>query len=117
MGKASRNKGQRIERELVHLHVAAGIPAERVPLSGAAGGSFTGDLRIAGTLRAEVKARGDGSGFVTLERWLGEQDVLFLKRDRQPPLVCMPWATYLALMQAAAGRPPGPPLVRGTCPG
>ena|SRR6266568_8678594 len=33
----SHTKGQRIERELVHLHQDAGIPATGVPLSGAAG--------------------------------------------------------------------------------
>src|SRR4051812_36685046 len=39
MARMSRTKGQRIERELVHLHLDAGIPASRVPLSGAAGGA------------------------------------------------------------------------------
>jgi Holliday junction resolvase len=39
MARMSRDKGQRIERELVHLHLDAGIPASRVPLSGAAGGN------------------------------------------------------------------------------
>lgn len=86
MGKMSRDKGQRIERELVHLHQAAGIDASRVPLSGAVGGAYSGDLRI-GALTAEVKARASGSGFVQLERWLGEHALLFLKRDRQRPLV------------------------------
>ncbi len=33
MARRSREKGQRIERELVHLHLDAGIPASRVPLS------------------------------------------------------------------------------------
>ena len=40
MARLSRDKGQRIERELVHLHLDAGIPASRVPLSGAAGERF-----------------------------------------------------------------------------
>jgi hypothetical protein len=38
MGEMSRDKGQRIEYELVHLHTDSGIPANHVPLSGAAGG-------------------------------------------------------------------------------
>ena len=40
-----------------------GIAAERVPLSGAAGGPYTGDVVTAGKLRAEVNANASGSGF------------------------------------------------------
>jgi hypothetical protein len=71
MAKMSRDKGQRIERELAHLHVDAGIPATRVPLSGAAGGAFSGDLHIL-DFTAEVKAPKDGRGFRQLEAWLGD---------------------------------------------
>jgi hypothetical protein len=56
MARRSRDKGQRIEGELVYLHQNAGIPASHVPLSGAVGGEYAGDLRIL-DLRAEVKAR------------------------------------------------------------
>jgi len=103
MAKMSRDKGQRIERELVHLHQDAGIPATRVPLSGATGGAYAGDLRIL-DLIAEVKARKDGSGFKQLEAWLGEHDVLFLRRDRQRPLVLMPWEVYVQLIQSYQRR-------------
>ena len=105
MGRMSRRKGQRIENELVHLHHECGIPAERVPLSGAQGGSFSGDLVIDGRYRAEVKARGDGAGFRTLERWLGDHDLLFLRRDRQRPLVVMEWDTYAAWLQCRTEVP------------
>jgi len=98
MGKKSQRKGTRIERELARLHRDAQIHAERVPLSGAAGGLFAGDLRVAGTLRAEVKARASGEGFKTLERWLGGNDLLFLRRDRAKPLVVMEWDTYVRMM-------------------
>lgn len=99
----SKRKGNRIERELVHLHQAAGIEAERVPLSGAAGGSYSGDLVIGIDWRAEVKARANGEGFKTLEKWLGDNDMLFLRRDRAAPMVLMPWAVYARLMGAQAG--------------
>ena len=93
-GKRSRDKGQRIEREIVNLHREIGVDAERVPLSGAAGGTFDGDIVIAGTFKAEVKARAGGQGFKTLTRWLADHDVLFLREDRETPLVVMPWRTY-----------------------
>lgn len=89
-----------MEREIVHLHRDAGLPAERVPLSGAAGGGFSGDVIIDGDLRAEVKARAHGEGFKTLERWLGDNHFLFLRRDRSTPIVVMPWDVYLKLMQS-----------------
>ena len=44
MANMSRDKGQRIKCELVHLHQDAGIPATRGPLSGAAGGEYAGAL-------------------------------------------------------------------------
>ena len=99
VGNLSRIKGQRIERELVHRHHAAGIPASRVPLSGAAGGEYAGDLRVL-DFTAEVKARKDGSGFKQLEAWLGQHSLLFLRRDRQRPLVVLPWETYITIMHA-----------------
>ncbi len=97
-GKQSRDKGNRIEREIVHLHTDNGIPAQRVPLSGAAGGLYKGDIQI-GDWRAEVKARANGEGFKTLEGWLGDNDLLFLRKDRSAPVVVMTWDAYLKLMK------------------
>ena len=87
MGRRSRDKGARRERAIAELHMACGLRAERVPLSGAAhyrGNSADVDLYVRGgtPVRAEIKARGDGDGFRTLERWLGTNDALFLWRDR-----------------------------------
>ena len=45
-----------------------------------------------------MKARAGGEGFKTLERWLGGNDALFLRRDRAMPLVVLPWATYCRLV-------------------
>ena len=53
MGRMSKRKGNRIEREIVNLLKEAGVHAKRVPLSGQVGGSFV----IEGVYRAEVKAR------------------------------------------------------------
>ena len=99
MGKASRDKGARVEREIVNRCRELGIAAERVPLSGAAGGSYTGDVIVAG-MRCEIKARKDGSGFLTLERWLGDNDALILRRDRAEPMVVLPWVRFTALVGA-----------------
>jgi hypothetical protein len=88
-GHRSRAKGDRIEREIVSRHAAIGIKAERYPLSG--GSRFRGsghDIGIyafgtdAAPLVAEVKSRRSGAGFVTLEKWLGEYDCLFLSSEQ-----------------------------------
>jgi Holliday junction resolvase len=109
VGKASRDKGARVEREMVDRHKAIGIHAARVPLSGAAGGRFSGDVDVyafgadAAPLVSEVKARKDGAGFATLERWLGDNDLIFLRRDRADPLVVLPWSTWQRMLGANHG--------------
>jgi Holliday junction resolvase len=104
-GARHRRKGDRVERELVHLHTNIGIKAERYPLSGAScfrGSGHDLDIYVFGLdetpLVAEVKARKDGSGFATLERWLGEYDVLFLRRDHAEPLALVPWRVWARLL-------------------
>ncbi len=105
MGNMSRRKGGRIEREIVVLHMAAGIHAEKVPLSGAAGGRFKADVdvyalgRDAAPLVTEVKARANGEGFATLARWLGDNDAIFLRQNNAQPLVCLPWRSWLRLLR------------------
>ncbi|MHB1328629.1 MAG: hypothetical protein ACYC2K_10555 [Gemmatimonadales bacterium] len=101
MGAMSRRKGGRVEREIVNTLKAAGIPAERVPLSGAHGGSFAGDVVVAKRWRSEVKARKTGGGFKQLEKWLGANDMLILKRNNADPMVLLPWDLAKALLLAA----------------
>jgi Holliday junction resolvase len=105
-GAQHRRKGARAEREIVERHKGIGIHAERYPLSGASrfrGSGHDIDLypfgRGAAPLVAEVKSRKDGGGFVQLERWLGEFDVLFLRRSHADPLVVIPWSTWAALLE------------------
>jgi hypothetical protein len=105
MGKPSRDKGLRRERAIVEIHAKAGLRAERVPLSGAVryrGNGGDVDLYVRGRepLKAEVKARGEGDGFKTLERWLGDNDALFLWRDRAAPFVVLSLPVWLEV----AGR-------------
>jgi Holliday junction resolvase len=80
VSRVSRDKGARIEREIVRLHLELGVKAERAPLSGAA------------------HYRGNGEGFALLERWLGDADMLFLRRNRAEPLVVVPWRVWARLL-------------------
>jgi hypothetical protein len=50
-------------------------------------------------LVAECKARRNGGGFVQLERWLGEFDALFLRRNHADPLVLVPWKVWARLLE------------------
>jgi hypothetical protein len=89
-GRAPRRKGNRLERALVRVLQAHGLAAERVPLSGAVGGRFGGDMVIpmmGRDLCVEVKAR--AGGFRELYSWLAERDLLIVKADRQEPLVVL----------------------------
>ena len=106
MSRSQRRKGVERERALVNLHRKLGVHAERVPLSGAAryqGGSHDVDIypfgRDAGALVGEVKARKNGEGFVTIENWLAENDLLFLWRDRTDPLIVIPWRVWLIILE------------------
>jgi hypothetical protein len=104
-GARHRRKGDRIEREIVEAHRAVGVHAERYPLSGAnrfRGSGHDIDIyafgREAAPLVAECKARRNG-GFVQLERWLGEYDLLVLKRNYADPLVLLPWRAWACLLE------------------
>lgn len=44
-GRRSRDKGNRAERAVVRFLQDRGFAAERIPLSGSAGGKFAGDIR------------------------------------------------------------------------
>jgi len=108
MGKKSRDKGQREERAIVHAFQDAGIAAERIPLSGAAGGSFAGDVSIPvmNTDRTfEAKVRADG--FKQIYDWLGDNYGLFLRRDRSPRLVVLRESDFIDLVDCARVYWPG----------
>jgi hypothetical protein len=104
-GARHRRKGDRIERELVAMHRALGFRCERYPSSGATrfrGSGHDLDLYLNGPDDAprvfESKARGNGNGFVTLEKWMQDFDGLFLRRDHADATVVLPWRTWVALL-------------------
>jgi Holliday junction resolvase len=105
-GARHRQKGNRIEREIVEAHRAIGVHAERYPLSGASrfrGSGHDIDLYIFGADEApavaEVKSRKSGAGFTVLETWLGEFDALFLRRNHADALVVLPWRVWARLLE------------------
>ena len=91
-GRASREKGSRVERLIVaRLQEEAGLAAERIPLSGSAGGRFSGDVSVpllGRDHRVEVKCR--ARGFQQLYAWLDGNDFLIIKQDHAEPLVVVP---------------------------
>ncbi|MGO9681179.1 MAG: hypothetical protein ACLPTZ_00950 [Beijerinckiaceae bacterium] len=103
-GRRSRQKGNRLERALVRALQDSGFAAERVPLSGSAGGSYLGDLTVPllGVDRTvEVKVR--GAGFRRLYAWLEQRDLLIIRADRAEPLVVIP-LKFAAEIAIAAER-------------
>ena len=105
-GARHRRKGDRLEREILARHRALSIHSERYPLSGATrfrGQGHDVDVYPFGTgeapIVAEVKGRRNGSGFVTLEKWLGAYDALFLRKNNADPLVLLPWRVWALLLE------------------
>lgn len=86
MPNRSKEKGTRFEYEVRDIARAAGHTADRVPLSGAAGGEFESDLIINGE-RYECKVR--RTGFGQIYKWLGRNIGLFIKADRSEPLIVL----------------------------
>jgi len=84
LGRKSKDKGYRLEHELVEKLKELGMNAERIPLSGRLGGSFSNDLIVNGK-RGEVKGR--ANGFKSLYKWLDGVDILFVRADNREWLV------------------------------
>jgi Holliday junction resolvase len=101
MGKASRDKGNRKERELVNDLHAAGIKAMRVPLSGATDYA-KGDVDVYvpwrdAPLIGEAKARTIMPEY--LFTWLGDNDFLALKADRKDWLIVLSFERFKELLK------------------
>ncbi len=100
MGKKERDKGMRGEREFKKI-----VNGERVPLSGAAGGRYTGDVMMPvgkADWKVEVKKREDG--FKMQYRWLDDNDALAMKADHRPWLICMELETFMDLISVIDKR-------------
>lgn len=103
MSSKSKRRGYAVEKLLERKHRDAGIPCERVPLSGSIGGAYAGDLAIPSVsgreFTIESKARKTGTGFKVLEGWMEDKDILMIKRNNQEPMVVMSWEIYEKLMK------------------
>src|SRR5262249_62079704 len=116
-GARHRRVGNACEREVVDRHHALGIKAERYPLSGASrfrGSGHDVDIYVFGNeeapLVAEVKKRKDGAGFTTLENWLGQYDLLVLRRNHADPMIVLPWRVWAQLLgRVRPGAPKSTP--------
>ena len=104
MTAMQRNKGARVERDIVNRHKALGVHAERVPISGASTYTHPYDVDVYPfglcfePMVAEVKAEQRAIP-KTIIKQLGEADLLFMKPDRQDPYVFMPWATWARILE------------------
>lgn len=89
-GKRSKDKGRREEQAIVNAWRKRGFACERVPLSGALGGEHSGDVKlwtIFGHLIFEAKIR--ANGFKKIYEWLGDNDALCIRADRNQRLYVM----------------------------
>jgi Holliday junction resolvase len=106
-GRSSRDKGNRLERALVRLLQDRGLAAERVPLSGSAGGSYLGDVTVPVIGRdLVVEAKSRATGFAQLYAWLEGRDILVVKADRRDALVILPLRLAAEIAAAAERRKP-----------
>jgi Holliday junction resolvase len=104
-GRASRDKGNRLERAIVRLLQDHGLGAECIPLTGSAGGSFSGDVTtplIGRDLTIECKSR--ANGFLKLYAWLEGRHILVVKADRRDALVILPLRLAAEIATAAERR-------------
>ena len=96
MPNRSRQKGDRFERDCVDRLKEMGLKAQRVPLSGAAGGMFGSDIIVAGR-KVECKTR--KRAWLELFNWLPGNHALMIKADRTETLVVMTLETYAEMLK------------------
>jgi hypothetical protein len=96
MANRSAEKGSRFERACVDRLKELGLEAQRVPLSGAAGGMFGSDIVVAGR-KIECKTR--KRAWMDLFNWLPGNHALMIKADRTETLVVMSLETYADMLK------------------
>ncbi len=100
MPNKSRQKGDRFEVDCVNTIRAAGLQAQRVPLSGAAGGMFSGDLHVQVCDRIEkIECKTRARAWLDLYGWIVDNYALFIKRDRCETLVVLRLSDFIRLQK------------------
>ncbi len=106
MGKASRDKGNRRELQIVAMHLAAGVHAKKVSRMYGPDEDvlvYT-DLYPDCPLVCEVKGRKSARGFwQKIKDAIAGKHVLFLIEDREEPLVVLPWAVWARIIGGGNG--------------
>lgn len=98
MPNPQRQKGDRFERQCIADLAELGVQAARVPLSGAAGGEFSGDLRVEVCGQIEqIECKCRKRAWSDLFGWLPGNFALFIKADRTDTLVVMSLDTFARL--------------------
>ncbi len=113
MGKKSRDKGARFELAIVAILQSMGRAGEKMPLSGALGGKWRGDVScpvLGSDWRVEAKCRADG--FAQVYKYLGLNDALVIKSDRRRPLVVLDLRRALSILNAIEAAVSVSPVVR-----
>lgn len=105
MSNASRQKGDRFERQFVKEMGDMGLWAERVPLSGSAGGSFTSDVHIhtLDDVVIEIECKTRARAWSDLFGWLKHDKhppfALAIKADRTDTLIVMSVEDFAKLLR------------------
>lgn len=98
---ASKDKGRRLENAVVDAFTSSGHQAERVPLSGALGGKYAGDVVVGTTekplLRIECKNREVLPEYLWTYLAQGDADAVVLKKNHKKPLVVLPLDAFIRM--------------------
>lgn len=104
MPSKSKSKGDREERDVVNIHRELGLTVMRTLEAGArSDGSDTWDIDLYWRgkentpLIGECKLR--AKGFKQIYEWLGENDFLTIRSDRNERLYVVPESLWLNLME------------------
>jgi hypothetical protein len=111
-GRKHYQKGRRFERQIVNTLIEAGLLAERLPLSGPAGGGCDVVLPMLGR-DYRVEAKHHGASFKQIYGWLALVDLLIVRADRAAPLAVMPLDLLIDLICKAEGKERASYLFRG----
>ena len=100
-GKHSRNKGAAYEREIVNCLKDNGIKAERIPLSGAMKGNYSGDIKLGPVLGYIGECKRTKKKLTHIYKALEQDnaDFLFARDDLKETVAIVRMETLLALFK------------------